>query len=158
MLQKQTKQFTLSIVVMVLFWACGNSPVFESYKTIPDAQWNKDSVANFSLEVTDTSTFHDFFLHLRNNNEYPFSNFYAFLTITFPNKKTAKDTLNLPLADLKGKWLGTGIGEIKSTRFLFREKLRFPIPGKYTFSIRQGMRKDDLKGITDIGLEIVKTQ
>ena len=156
--KKAIKHSVLALLAMLFLYACGNKPLYESYVEIKNAEWNKDSIASFKLNVADTNTFYNFFLHLRNNNDYAYSNFYTFLTITFPNNKFGKDTLNLPLADLKGKWLGNGIGEIKSSRFLFKEKLQFPLTGEYTFSIQQGMRKDNLIGITDVGLEILASE
>lgn len=151
---EQNKIYALLLLPILAFMGCGESPFFEEYKTIPSASWHKDSLADFEINVEDTTAFYNFYLHLRNNNAYPYSNFYSFFTITFPNSRTAKDTLNLPLADLKGKWLGTGLGDTKSNRFLFKERLQFPLKGNYKFSVKQGMRQDNLEGISDVGIEI----
>ncbi|MFT5969630.1 MAG: gliding motility-associated lipoprotein GldH [Flavobacteriales bacterium] len=154
MVQKLNKTVSFLILGLLVLCGCGDKPFSEQYKTIPEANWHKDSIADFVINVTDTTSFYNFYLHLRNNNEYPYSNFYSFFTITFPNNRTAKDTLNLPLADLKGKWLGTGLGDTKSNRFLFKERLQFPLKGNYQFSVKQGMREDNLEGISDVGLEV----
>lgn len=152
---KQTKYLLLfSFVITIILVGCGKNAFYEQYADIPEGSWNKDSLVHFKVEVEDTTSFYNFYLHLRNNNDYPYSNFYSFLTLTFPNKKSSKDTLNLPLADLTGKWLGTGIGEIKTTTFLFKERLRFPLKGSYIFTLRQGMRNENLMGITDVGLQV----
>lgn len=145
-------------VLIMLLVACGADRWFEQYHSFEQANWHKDSVATFQLEVEDTTQFHDFFLHIRNNNDYPYRNFYTFMTIVFPNQKMDRDTLNLPLADLSGKWLGKGLGEVKDSKYIFRKRLRFPLKGTYTFRFVQGMRQENLEGISDIGLEISQSE
>jgi gliding motility-associated lipoprotein GldH len=60
------------------------------------------------------------------------------------------------LADYDGKWLGSGISDVKFNRFLFQKGVRFPQKGRYFFEIEQAMRVKDLKGIVDIGIRLEK--
>ena len=70
----------------------------------------------------------------------------------------SNDTLECILADEKGKWLGTGIGDIYDNQIPFKKNVLFPKKGKYKFEIEQGMRTDIVPLIMDIGLRIEKTK
>jgi hypothetical protein len=36
--------------------------------------------------------------------------------------------------------------------------MKYPLPGIYSYSIRQGMREESLQGISDIGMTVVKNK
>ena len=57
------------------------------------------------------------------------------------------------LADEFGKWHGHGISLYQSS-FPIHSQYKFPHAGQYTFSFRQGMRDDALKGIQEIGFSV----
>jgi gliding motility-associated lipoprotein GldH len=80
---------------------------------------------------------------------------YLFLQTRFPNGNVSRDTLEIVLANAEGKWLGKGWGDIREDHVLLRKQLRFPLGGTYAFSVWQAMRQDTLKGIQDIGIQIV---
>jgi gliding motility-associated lipoprotein GldH len=78
------------------------------------------------------------------------------MNTTTPDGITSRDTLELTLADYDGRWLGSGMGSIKFSRFLFQQGIRFKQTGTYHFMLEQAMRVRDLDGIHDIGLRIEK--
>ena len=49
------------------------------------------------------------------------------------------------------------MGVTKENLLLYKENYSFNKAGNYKISVQQGMRNDNLKGITDIGLIIQKT-
>ena len=59
----------------------------------PDLGWEADEEATFEWQVTDTLARYDFFIDLRHDQRYPFSNIYLFVDFTFPNGRTLRDTL-----------------------------------------------------------------
>ena len=61
------------------------------------------------------------------------------------------------LADDKGRWYGKGFGDIHELKLPYRSNVFFPLKGEYTFTVQHGMRKEDLKGVYDIGIRIEKT-
>ncbi|NQX91743.1 MAG: gliding motility lipoprotein GldH, partial [Flavobacteriales bacterium] len=72
---------------------------------IEDASWKSSDVKSFNFEMTDTITRRDFRIHVRNDQEYPYSNMFLFVELTFPNGKRRIDTLDCPLATADGRWL-----------------------------------------------------
>ena len=83
-------------------------------------------------------------------------NLFLFVTTTSPNGSTLRDTFECYLADERGKWTGSGWGDIYDNQFIYKGNIRFPVSGVYTFEYVQAMRTDKLDYISDIGLRIEK--
>lgn len=146
----------LTILLIGLFMSCDPSRVYDSSIKIVNQSWNKDSVIHFQFNIEDTITLYKFYLNIRHNTDYHYSNIYFFMNGKFPNGNTTRDTIECILADRKGNWVGKGTGKIRDNRILLKEHLRFPSRGDYTFEIEQAMRDISLKGIEDIGIRIEK--
>ena len=140
--------------------ACGGEkPVFEEIETIDKGIWNKNNIS-FTIPVDgvsiDTLQLYDLQIYLRNNNDYPYSNIYLFVNVTAPSGAIAIDTIQYILADDHGKWFGKGFSKLWDNRFPFYSNIRFPNKGDYHIEIRQGMRQDELIGITDVGIRLME--
>jgi len=144
------------ITLLFLFSGCRRNVVFTDAVSIPGKVWNLDNLAVFSPEISDTVTLNNIYFNLRTGSAYPFRNIYLFVTTTSPAGKTITDTLQYMLADEKGKWYGKGIGDIHELKLSFKSGVYFPVKGKYSISIRHGMRTESLKGVYDIGLRVEK--
>jgi len=94
---------------------------------------------------------------VRNAAGYQFSNLFIFFTTEMPNGKSERDTVELTLADERGKWLGDGLGDIWDNRILFKKNFRFPEKGIYTFKLEQAMRFNPLPQVMDVGIRIEKS-
>jgi gliding motility-associated lipoprotein GldH len=138
--------------------SCDDALVFEENKAIDNGVWKNTENVRLQFNVTDTVSFHDFYLNVRNSEDYAYSNIYVFLEIEFPNAKRSIDTINCFLADPTGKWLGSGVGDLYDHRFRIRKNKQFPIAGRYNVTIRQGMRSPELNGIYDVGFRVAKSQ
>lgn len=143
--------------MIVLLSSCGRGVLFDDSMSLHNAWYMNDPVV-FDVSVNDTVQGYNFYLNLRHNNNYRYSNLYIFLQTEFPNHHVTRDTLQFILADPSGKWLGKGWGKIKEDHILLKQNLRFPLKGRYRFSLWQGMRNDTLKGIEDVGLQIERAQ
>ncbi len=151
-------QFVLGMMCCVCLVSCDDQVVFEENKAIENGNWKNTDNVHFQFNITDTVSFHDFFINVRNGEEYPYCNVYLFMEMEFPNAKRSIDTINCYLADPTGKWLGTGIGKLYDQRFRIRNRKQFPLAGRYTVTIRQGMRAPELEGIYDVGFRISKSE
>jgi gliding motility-associated lipoprotein GldH len=143
--------FIFSLLVM---GSCDSKRFFEENKRIENSVWNNKEKATFKVTITDILARYNFYFNLRNSGDYPFSNIYLFLKTVFPDGRIARDTIECQLADYDGKWLGSGISDVKFNRFLFQKGVRFPQKGQYIFEVEQAMRVKDLKGISDIGIRL----
>lgn len=155
---KRFLQLAMLVIVVGFTLSCSQNLVFEQYKTIDDKSWNKDSVMVFTVPVSDTTDNNNFYINVRNDVKYQYSNLWLFITIEQPDGKTLEDKFEIALADPSGKWLGEGLGGLKTREAIYRRNVFFPRSGDYKISIQQGMREENLKGISDVGIRIEKVE
>ena len=130
-----------------------NPALYDQYQAINNITWEKDKEYYFTFEVKDISVPYDLTLEVRNNNLYPYQNLWLFCSEEQPIGPLRRDTIECMLADEFGKWHGHGISLYQSS-FPIHSQYKFPHAGQYTFSFRQGMRDDALKGIQEIGFSV----
>ncbi len=150
------KYFFVLFFLSVVISACTNKKeMYFQFKSIEDAKWNQNTSFDFAVNITDTLSYYNVFLEIRNNESYPFRNLWLFVNLKTPEGNLRKDTVNCELADAYGKWHGNG-SSLYTLSLPFEQNVRFRIPGTYLYSIKQGMRENELQGISDIGLRVAK--
>ncbi|MBF00461.1 gliding motility lipoprotein GldH [Flavobacterium coralii] len=150
---------------LLLFCSCDKKRVFDEYKEF-DGTWNKDSIVSFEFEQQDTVKLYNMFINIRNNNDYPFSNLYLIVEMQEPGTDvTQVDTLEYQMAEADGTLLGEGMTDIKESKLWYKEKQRFPTPGKYKVNIQQAVREagqvpgvQELEGVMEVGFRIETTE
>ena len=65
--------------------------------------------------------------------------------------------VNLPLCESDGKWYGSCLGDNCDIAVEIQHDAKFPMAGRYTFTIRQDMRVNPLENIKSVGLRVEKT-
>ncbi|GHT41905.1 gliding motility lipoprotein GldH [Bacteroidia bacterium] len=153
---KMNNKFILVILgLLFLFSACSEEETFSEFHSFRNAEWDKQEAIRFEVPIHDISTSYNVLLELRNNNSYPFRNIWLFIDYKTPSGSMRSDTLCTDLADVYGKWYGTGMS-LYAYSFPYQVNVQYPDTGIYVYAIRQGMRENVLKGISDIGLTVVK--
>ncbi len=148
------KLLVITAVTSMLIAACSDNYVYNGYVTMLHERWHADSLASFRVPVSDTITFYNLFVNVRNTTDYPYQNLYLFINITAPNGASVRDTFECYLADDHGKWLGKGKGKLRDNRFIYRQNIRFGTEGDYTVTLQQAMRVEQLKGISEVGFRV----
>jgi gliding motility-associated lipoprotein GldH len=148
----------IGFLVFIFLSSCGLNYTYNENVTIEDGKWFKDDAVHFKVLIDDSLTGHNFYLSLRNDTDYRFSNLFVFLTTHFPNGNITRDTIECVMADNSGKWMGKGWGNIKENKILLNQNIRFPVTGQYEFFVQQAMREDTLEGIHSVGLIIEKAE
>lgn len=146
--------FLLFFMILLISSCISKNGTWQHNTVIKDCIWNKDTTLTFCLPIEDTVTLCSLSVYLRNRTDYSFQNLYLFLNIKAPNGNTTTDTLNFNLAYDDGKWTGSGglFSKYRENTFLYRKYVKFPEKGSYNINIRHGMRKDNLEGISSVGL------
>lgn len=151
------------VIVLILVISCNSNLAFDQYKSMPNAEWHKDSIVKFEFIPLDTISRNNVFINLRNNNDYAYSNLFLIVGIDFPNNYKVVDTLEYEMANAEGKFLGEGLTDLKENVLEFKTNVIFPTTGTYNITIQQAMRKSgeidgiaSLKGVTDVGIQIEK--
>ena len=153
-----SKAIILFLMILSLF-SCDSNKVYEEYIEVENGVWKKENVANFNFDATDTVQAHNLYINIRNTGDYLYSNLYLFVTLQGPNGNLLTDTVNCILADSRGKWLGSGIGDLWDLRVPYIGGFKFAQKGTYVVTLEQAMRVEDgLDGITDVGLRIEKAE
>lgn len=146
------------MVAMLSMMACHRGVMFVDNERVDESGWNLTEQLHFDVDVTDTMQLYNFFVDVRNTVDYPYRNTFLFINTAFPDGSVAHDTLECPLADVDGRWLGKQTGHYISNRYFLRKQVRFPMTGNYHFAISHGMRDTNIVGIKNIGLCIEKAQ
>jgi len=144
--------FSFSIV------SCENLPEFSDSISIASNGWDIQDTHDFSWEVTEASVKYEAYVDVRHTGDYPFSNLYLFVDLIYPNGKSRLDTIECVLADRRGKWHGTGLGDVLDNRVVYKSGFQFPSEGEYTLSITHGMRVNPLLGVMEVGFCLEKTE
>ncbi|MBK8807664.1 MAG: gliding motility lipoprotein GldH [Bacteroidales bacterium] len=152
--------FFYLLVAGCLFSCSEGTVLYSDIVDIENSNWHKDSIAQFSFDVTDTTQPVAVRLRVDNSDEYYWANLYLFSTISFPSGKVIRDTLNLIISDYAGRWTGKGIGDKYENTFVIKNNIIFPEYGRFTFSLQQAMRCEDfnnaISGIHSVGIEILE--
>lgn len=151
--------FTLLIsFTAILLFSCDPERIYEKNIRIPDGIWDRNNPVSFEVIVEDTISPHNLYINVRNAGMYPVSNLYLFVTTMAPSGHAIKDTVQIILADEKGRWMGKGLGDIWDNQQLYKTNVRFAQKGKYVFKYEQAMRLEKLPFILDVGLRVEKAR
>lgn len=142
------------ILVLIVFSACTEEALINQSQEIPDAAWGFEQSIKLQTEVTDTLNSYAYFIQLRHGGDYKYQNLIVYFKTFFPNNTYMVDTIDCPLAQANGKWLGSGLGDILDNQILFKINQKFPQGGSYNFEIQHAMRPDTIHEIYDMGLLI----
>lgn len=144
-------------ISLIMLSSCDDNVYFEENTPIDGAVWKATDAKIFEFDIQDTLQLYNFYVNVRNDEAYAYSNLFLFVEMEFPNGKKSVDTLECPLADPYGNWYGSGLGKIYDQRILFRERKKFPLSGHYKVGIFQAMREPNLQGIHDIGFRVARS-
>jgi gliding motility-associated lipoprotein GldH len=146
----------LQLIFLLLLSSCNSYVVYTDSKVMNEKTWRLADIPSFKVPITDTINSNNVIFTIRTGTSYPFRNIYLFVTTTSPDGKNITDTIQYYLADEKGKWFGSGFGDIHELNLPYKSNVFFPSKGIYQFNIQHGMRVEDLKGVYDFGLRVEK--
>lgn len=149
---------------LFLTYGCNipNSAYFQKEVSVKDGQWASDMEPVFTLNIKDTTCEYQTYILLRNSDDYPYSNIWLMIRVKKPGATSFPaigKRINLKLANVKGVWLGKGMGSIWEHKIPLNNKdnLHFEKPGTYQIQITQIMRNDPLQGILNAGIIVEKS-
>ena len=148
--------FTVCILLTLL--SCDPNRIYEKNIKIPDGIWYKDHKVSFEVFIDDTASAHNLYMNVRNTSLYPFSNLFLFIETRAPSGHAIRDTFEVILADDRGKWLGSGLGDIWDLQQIYKRNVRFAQRGNYSIQYEQAMRMDRLPFVLDTGLRIERVK
>jgi gliding motility-associated lipoprotein GldH len=151
---RRLSTYLTALVLLAGLSSCNRNVFYAEDRSVDEHGWLPTEDVVFDVEVPDTVTVYNFLMEVRNSVSYPYSNTFLFVTTTFPDGSLSRDTLEFPLADPSGRWMGKRTGRYVDTRYFFRRNARFPMEGRYRFAVTNGMRDSAVAGLKNIGLRI----
>ena len=131
---------------------------YEKNLEIPGHEWayNYKPAFEVTLQPADTAYLYNISVNIRHKDAYPYSNIYLLIYTQFPGEQPISQRVELPLADMTGKWLGTGLDDIYEHQIPIQQKAILNKPGTYRFTFEQNMRQNPLPDIMNVGLRVEK--
>lgn len=154
-------KISLMIVLLLGLGACSNGSGYIVYQAI-----SKDGMAltPYVFDLSDSSFEekpYNFYIRLRNDNSYPFTNIFLICTLKAGNEFVLQDTLEYAMAAPDGSWLGEGFTEVKESKLWWKEGVKIPSEKPLVIELSQAMRNNGkplgvkaLKGIISVGVSI----
>ncbi|MCT4615903.1 MAG: gliding motility lipoprotein GldH [Marinifilaceae bacterium] len=152
------KNIIVGLFIMMAVSCQNTNFIYSEYHDIPDYKWNKDSAVDFQFHLTNNMSAYNLYLNTRNIGQYPFSNLWMYIEMSYPNGEIEIDTVEQVLADERGKWLGDGYGSIMLNKYLLKKNINFADTGQYKIKLVHGMREDNIEGIVNVGVELEQLQ
>ncbi len=157
-MRKAFGQWLAAMLLTGIMTACSSDTVYSRFVSTdgtsarhPLPQWHMDSVARFDYTITDAGQDYRLLLYVRHTETYPYQNMWLFVSDSLHT-----DTIEFYLADDRGQWLGNKHHGFIEMPVLYEENYRFPASGTYRLNVQHGMRDTLLRGVSDIGLEIIR--
>jgi gliding motility-associated lipoprotein GldH len=144
----------LPVFSVLLLISCDNQALFDKVVSVPSDGWQAKKKFAFEFPVADTMQLYDILFHIRNQQNYAYSNLWLFVDVTAPNGYVKRDTLEIMLADKTGRWYGKGIGNVNSMLVPYKTETRFPFRGIYKITLQHAMYDDRLTNLLDIGIRV----
>lgn len=156
-IKRLSASLTTGMLLCLAAVSCQRGTVINKTIDTPQPVWAYHEPVCFELMVEDTLTPYDVTFSLRHTRDFAWMNAFFLVNTIFPDMNTAVDTLECVLATADGRWLGSKFGKYRDIGFLYKQHIRFPMPGQYRFEVRHAMRDDSLKNISSVGLKISRS-
>jgi gliding motility-associated lipoprotein GldH len=156
---KLHKILFLAYIGVIAFSQGCNKPentMAEEFQEIQNNTWLWSDSKTFTFSIDDSTHFSNFYIGLRIQGTYAYSNIWLISQIQ-GNNTNIKEQVQITLADQTGRWLGEGMSNLISYQqpVYLQKKLA---PGTYTWTVSQNMRDEKLIGVADIGIKVEKGQ
>lgn len=149
-----TRSLLCFAAASVLLVSCGPPPLVDEITEIQKGEWRFEDARRFSAEITDTLTPCNYYMLIRHGGDYAYQNLIVYFKTYYPDNTFTVDTIDCPMADQNGKWLGKGLGDLLDNPVLFKTNTQFRLSGTYNFEIQHAMRADTIHEIYDVGVRI----
>jgi gliding motility-associated lipoprotein GldH len=143
------------LLATCLLTACKQSAVYYHYEDTPEGGWEKNDHLIFDTDTFTEDASYQEEVAIRINNMYPFMQLTLIVNQTiYPSGYSMTDTLDCKLIDERGNVMGEGISQYN---YLFPLKtLKLHHGDSLHLSVRHGMKREMLPGVTGVGIKVEK--
>lgn len=137
--------------------SCGPDYLFQEKIDLPNQQWTYENIAEFKVEVKDTTELYNLYLDIEHSVDYPHQNIYIKIHTLFPSGDKLSKQIPIDFADKGGQWYGKCSGEWCRLRVVIQEGAFFNAEGVHVFSFEQYLRVSPLPGLRSLGFGVERT-
>ncbi len=146
----------LFLFLIAILAGCNDNTLYDQTRPVGPEGWHKDSLLVFSTEIQDTSQVLNLGFSMEHDNNYPYSNLWLFVDVEGPAGQLQTDTIEYFLAEPTGEWVGKGNDKSMTLHWIYKRGVKLSHPGRYSFSVQQGMRRENLVGVKSVTMWIEK--
>ena len=144
-----------TVTILSSLFSCHEKITFSQYKAVDADGWDKTSHVVFTPSPIKSTTTYDQFVGIRINSRYPFLSLNLIVEQTIsPSGKIYTDTIDCQMISENGEQLGKG-NSLWVREFPLRS-LSLHEGDSLSINIRHNMRRDILRGVSDIGFKMEK--
>lgn len=149
-------RFAIGLLIgcVCLLTSCRQDIVYSEFVAIPSGEWDENQLPEFAFNIADREAAYDILLYVRHTERYPYQNMWLFVR----GNRQYMDTVEFYLADDRGRWLGDKHHGFIEMPVLLEDNYHFPDTGRYYFAVQHGMRDSLLRGVTDVGIEVIRVK
>ena len=143
--------------------SCASDSIYREDQDTPNG-WELKNELKFLVDQS-LSAPTNIYLHLRNNQDYPFSNIFLVVNISTQDSIIESDTLEYAMAKPNGEWLGAGFSSVKESKLWWKEQWSTKAEPPFEIAIAQANRtngrakgEDQLPGIVSVGISITSAE
>ena len=125
---------------------------FSDFHSINPEGWDARAPEVFAIDDT-VGLRGNLMLTVRHDAFYPYRNIWLFVNFEKNDSVIECDTIDCPLADINGRWLGKGFGSSYEKSLIIKEKCVLNSFDRIVIS--SGLRDLRITGITDIGISLI---
>lgn len=132
-----------SLIPAIIFSAlagCTQAGYYSGFDELNPGGWAYNDTVTF---ITDSCVASSMMIALRHNDSYPYKNIWLEIS-----DSTRRDSVNIELCDIYGRWYGKGIG----SSYQIAAPIPFQLKPNEPLHVRHILRVDTIRGIERIGL------
>ncbi|MFV0420155.1 MAG: gliding motility lipoprotein GldH [Dysgonomonas sp.] len=159
----------LSLIFLCLVGiSCSKQDTYYHVYEMKDANWVQKDTLRFTIDTTmfkvdsvlfETNIPYTLSIEVTNNVNYPYRNIWFFIQSNIDSDSVyAEQSKEYQLADIEGKWLGSGFGNLFQSSFVVFENISFSEKRNYYIKVEHGMRDELLTGIEKVGIKLSKKE
>ena len=146
------------LILALGFSACTDKYEVELKQEVADSIWEEGERVDFEFTIDDTLSIHNLYLAIEHDESYSYQNLYVQVYTKFPEGDTIQRMVSLELNHSSGTPYGECSGERCVSQIALQQGTFFPKAGKYQFGFEQYDRKDKVRGIHSLALQVEKTE
>ena len=147
--------YCIFIAIILFFSSCSTDSVYQENRTISPKGWSMRDTLHYTLPVPQDDKNYQLQLLVRHDANYDYQSLWLFLRDKAQEVDQNTDTLEIPLADAYGRWIGESAGTLYTQRFLWLDTIQGSSTDTLHLSIIHGMRDTLLLHLSDIGIRLV---